>query len=520
MPDMTATALAHAASESQAQPRASALVRLRRMGIDTYQAPVIYMRRDCVVCRSEGFEAQSRVEVRRDGREVVATLNVVIGNFLSEDEARLSDAAWRLLDAHEGDTAELRHPAPLESLSALRGKVYGRTLGGDEINAIVRDVAAGRYSDLELAAFVTACAGQGLDAQETTLLTRAMVDVGRRLRWERAPIVDKHCIGGLPGNRTSLIVVPIVAACGLTIPKTSSRAITSPAGTADTMEVLAPVALDLPAMRRVVEAEGGCIVWGGAVGLSPADDVMIRVERPLDFDSEGQLVASVLSKKIAAGSSHVVVDLPVGPSAKVCTVEDARRLSARFVATGRALDLEVRTLITDGRQPVGRGIGPALEARDCLAVLRSERDAPFDLRERALALAAEVIEAAGVYRGTRARPLAEEALAGGAAWRKFEAICKAQGGLREPPVARFHRELPSPGAGTVRSLDNRRLARLAKLAGAPHDAAAGVDLHVRLGDTVAAGQPLFTLHADTAGEMAYALDYLAAQPGLLEVAPS
>ena len=506
-------------AEAPPAPRASALVRLRRMGIDTYQAPVIYMRRDCAVCRSEGFEAQSRVEVWRDGRRILATLNVVTGDFLPPDEAGLSDAAWRLLDAHEGDTAELRHAPPLASLSALRGKVYGRALSAAEINAIVRDIAGGRYSELELAAFVTACAGQRLDAQETTLLTHAMVDVGQRLAWDRDVVVDKHCIGGLPGNRTSLLVVPIVAACGLTIPKTSSRAITSPAGTADTMEVLAPVALDLAGMRRVVESEGGCIVWGGAVGLSPADEVLIRVERPLDFDSEGQLVASVLSKKIAAGSTHVVIDLPVGPTAKVRDVDTARRLCERFTATGRALGLRVRPLVTDGRQPVGRGIGPALEARDCLAVLRNEPSAPSDLRERALTLAAEVIETAGVYRGTRARPLAEEALAGGAAWRKFEAICRAQGGLREPPAARFHREIPGKTAGTVRGIDNRRLARLAKLAGAPHDAAAGVDLHVRIGDVVAADQPLFTLHADTAGELTYALDYLAGQPDLLTVAP-
>jgi len=499
--------------------RASALVRLRRMGIDTYQTPVIYMRRACAVCRAEGFEAQSRIEIRRDGRQVVATLNVVTADLLSEDEAGLSEAAWRLLDAHEGDTAELRHAPQLESLSALRAKVYGHALSGPQLAGIVRDIAAGAYSELELAAFVTACAGDRLDESETIELTRAMVGVGRRLNWNRSPVVDKHCIGGLPGNRTTLVVVPIVAACGLTIPKTSSRAITSPAGTADTMEVLAPVELDLGTMRRVVDQEGGCIVWGGAVGLSPADDVMIRVERPLDFDSEGQLVASVLSKKIAAGSTHVVVDLPVGPGAKVRTMEAARRLGARFVAAGKALSINVRPVVTDGLQPVGRGIGPALEARDALAVLRGEAGAPADLRERALALAAEVIELSASFPPGEGRARAQSALDSGAAWRKFEAICRAQGGLREPPSARFHRDVAAPAAGIVRAMDNRMLARLAKLAGAPRAAAAGLELHVRLADRVAAGQPLFTLHSDSAGEMAYALDYLTDHPDAVRVSP-
>ena len=174
---------------------------------------------------------------------------------------------------------------------------------------------------------MTACAGDRLDIRETIDLTAAMVEVGEKLSWGVDRVADKHCVGGLPGNRTSMIVVPIIAAAGLLIPKTSSRAITSPAGTADVMETLTRVDLDIADIRKVVEREGGCIAWGGAVRLSPADDILIGVERPLDFDSEGQLVASVLSKKIAAGSTHVVLDLPVGPTAKLRDAEAAARLA-------------------------------------------------------------------------------------------------------------------------------------------------------------------------------------------------
>ncbi|MEQ1438754.1 thymidine phosphorylase family protein [Fontimonas sp. SYSU GA230001] len=500
--------------------RASALVRLRRAGIDTYQSPVIYMRGDSAVCRSEGFEAQSRVEIVRNQHRLVATLNVVSADWLAADEAALSEVAWRLLGAHEGDTVELRHPDPLDSLSALRAKVYGRALAAEQIAAIVRDVAAGRYSDLELAAFVTACAGDRLDVEETTALTRAMVEAGDRLSWNRTPVMDKHCIGGLPGNRTTLIVVPIVAACGLTIPKTSSRAITSPAGTADTMETLAPVELSLEQMRRVVEQEGGCIAWGGSVRLSPADDVLIRVERPLDFDSEGQLVASVLSKKLSAGSTHAVIDIPVGPTAKMRTEAAGRELAARLTAVGAALGLQVSTLLTDGTQPVGRGIGPALEARDVLAVLQNREGASRSLRDRALLLAASVLELAGHSAPGSGRAAAEATLASGAAWAKFQAIARAQGGLREPPKSRFHRPWPARAGGRVSAIDNRKLSRLAKLAGAPRAPAAGLDLHVRIGDVVVAGQPLFTLHAESAGEIAFALDYLEDHPEIVCMNPA
>ncbi|HBO9600113.1 TPA: thymidine phosphorylase, partial [Pseudomonas aeruginosa] len=301
-----------------------------RTGIDTHQEPVVYMRRDCPVCQSEGFTTQARVQLTAGRRSIVATLSVVDGDWLAENVAGLSESAWASLGAQPGQLVTVTHAPPLDSLSHVRAKVYGNALGDAEFSAIISDVAAGHYSDLHLATFITACAGDRLDLAETVSLTKAMIGVGDRIDWGRPLVVDKHCVGGLPGNRTTLLVVPIVAACGLTMPKTSSRAITSPAGTADTMEVLAPVNLDVRSMRRVVERTGGCIVWGGSVRLSPADDILIRVERPLDLDSEGQLVASVLSKKAAAGSTHVLIDLPVGATAKVRSAQAAAALGRRL----------------------------------------------------------------------------------------------------------------------------------------------------------------------------------------------
>jgi thymidine phosphorylase len=320
-------------------------------------------------------------------------------------------------------------------------------------------------------------------------------------------VVDKHCVGGLPGNRTTPIVVAIAAANGLVMPKTSSRAITSPAGTADTMETLAPVDLDLDALRRVVEKEGGCLAWGGAMHLSPADDVFVRIERELDIDTEGQLIASVLSKKIAAGATHAVIDIPVGPTAKVRSLETARHLAQRLTTTAAHFGLTLRCLFTDGRQPVGRGIGPALEARDVLAVLRNAPDAPADLRERAAMVAGAVLELGGVAADGDGMRLALETLRDGRAWARFERICTAQGGLREPPRAAHVRPLVAERAGRVAHIDNRKLSRLAKLAGAPERAAAGICLRTRLDDVVSQGQPLLDLHAQTPGEMAYALQY-------------
>jgi thymidine phosphorylase len=251
-------------------------LRLKRLGIDTRQEHVIYMRADCPVCRAEGFVVHARVQVAANGRSIIASVHHLLDSLLEPDQASLSESAWRALAAAEGEPVSLSHPPPIESLAYVRAKLYGRTLTPEQFDEIVGDMAAGRYSDIELSAFIAGCAGQRLDESEIVGLTRAMIDAGDRLEWGKPMIVDKHCVGGLPGNRTTPIVVPIVAANGLTMPKTSSRAITSPAGTADTMEMMAPVELELAAMRRVVEQTGGCIVWGGAVRLSPADDVLIR----------------------------------------------------------------------------------------------------------------------------------------------------------------------------------------------------------------------------------------------------
>jgi thymidine phosphorylase len=483
-----------------------------RMGIDTHQEPVVYMSRDCGVCRSEGFEAQSRVRIRNGNHAIIATLNIADNELLPPGGAGLSEAAWRLLAVEEGTRIHVSHPRPLRSLSHVRGKIYGNELSREAITEIIEDIVAGRYADVELASFITACALHRMSVAEMVHLTEAMVRAGDRIEWGRRPIMDKHSVGGLPGNRTTMIIVPIVAANGLTMPKTSSRAITSPAGTADAMECLAPVDLSIEQLRRVVDVHGGCIAWGGGVRLSPADDILIRIERALDLDSEGQLVASILSKKVAAGSTHVVLDMPVGPTAKVRDANLAAALSAVLIDVGRSVGLEVEVVTTDGSQPVGRGIGPALEARDVLAVLRGAPDAPPDLREKGVLLAGHVLELSGVVREGEGVLIAERSLAGGAALAKFLAICEAQGGFREPPIAPHRVAVEAPREGVVSSIDNRRLARVAKLAGAPSDLVAGLDLHVRLGAQVRAGDPLYTIHAESPGELAYARQYVLSGP--------
>lgn len=490
----------------------------RRPGIDTGPEFMVLMHRNCPVCRSEGFTAHKRVLLRHTDRHIIATLVQTIDNVIHPDEAGLSESAWAALGIEDGDKVRVEHPEPIQSLGHLRARIYGHRFTDEALHAVIRDIVEGNYSDIHISAFIAACATPALDRSEEIGLTRAMVNAGDRLSWSANIVADKHSVGGLPGNRTTPIVVPIIAALGLTMPKTSSRAITSPAGTADTMETLAPVDLGVAAIHRVVEHEGGCIAWGGAVRLSPADDILIRVERALDIDTEGQLIASVLSKKVAAGSTHLIIDMPVGPTAKVRTREAAAQLGAGLIATADAFNVRVKVLQGDGSQPIGRGIGPALEARDILAVLRCEPAAPQDLRQRAIALAGALLEMAGAAVQGGGEVMAEQCLESGNALKKFERICEAQGGMRTPPMAAHRVPIPARGNGQLAVIDNRRIATLAKLAGAPEAKAAGVEMHARVGDRIARGDALCTLHAETPGELAYALAYASANPGIFEVA--
>jgi thymidine phosphorylase len=479
--------------------------KIRHIPIDTYPESTVFLPRRENGYSPEQFKALRKVKVAGHCGEILATLALVDGEgLLRPGEVGLGDEAFRRLGMAEGEEVHISQAPVPASLEDVRRKIDGESLSESELAAIIRDIAAHRYSPMEIGAFLVACAGF-MSTPETLAMTRAMVDVGSRLKWDAPLVVDKHCIGGIPGNRTSMIVVPIVAAHGLVIPKTSSRAITSPSGTADTMEVLANVDLDAGRVAEIVAQDGAVLAWGGKMNLSPADDVLISVERPLRIDTFEQMVASILSKKAAAGSTHLVLDIPIGPTAKVRTQAEAVRLRKLFEYVARHMGIVTEVVFTDGSEPVGRGVGPVLEARDVMAVLRNEADAPDDLRDRALLLAGKVIDFDPAVEGGRGYARAMELLASGAALAAMERLIAAQGPQEtkfEPGRHQF--ELASPAAGRVAAIDCHRIARIARLAGAPMDKGAGIDLLHKTGAQVRKGEALYRIHAGSVDGLAFA----------------
>jgi len=484
-------------------------LKLYCVSIDTNKENVAYLNRNCDLYRSEGFQALNKIEIYSDTTKtpVIAVLNIVDDNkLIQSDQLGLSEQLYQQLGLPEGTHVSISHAITPESLKYIHKKIAGHLLHDEAYLAICEDIVANRYSKIEIAAFLVGCATSGMEREEIFGLTQAMVATGETLNWGTRQVVDKHCIGGIPGNRTTMLVVPIIAAHGMFMPKTSSRAITSPAGTADTMEVLAQVTLDPEKMDKVLEQEGAFVVWGGNARLSPVDDILITVERPLSMDSPGQMIASILSKKIAAGATHLLIDIPIGESAKVRKQADAIKLRKLFEYIGDLIGLHIGVVITDGEQPIGRGIGPVLEAQDVMKVLERDPNAPFDLREKSLQLAGRILEFDPDIRGGQGYHLARDLLDSGRALEKMKSIISAQGKTdKHYQAGKLRHDVYVDNSGIVNSIDNLKIANIARLAGAPMDKQAGIYLHKKVNDTVRKGDVLYTIYAEFPSDFKFAI---------------
>ncbi len=397
---------------------------------------------------------------------------------------------------------------PVEVVPALRPKsahiikkIMNKTpVVQDDFKLLVNDIVEENLSDIELSAFITSTYIHGMTDDEVEWLTRAMIETGDQIEFDTHPIMDKHSIGGVPGNKISLLVVPIVAASGLLIPKTSSRAITGAGGTADLMEVLCPVEFSSQEVKEITEKVGGALVWGGATNIAPADDKLIRVEYPLSIDPYYQMLASIMAKKGAVGADNVVMDIPVGPSTKVPTVQEGQKLARDLINLGHRLGMNVECAITYGSSPIGRKVGPALEVREALKVLET-MEGPNSLIEKSTALAGILLEMGGAAPRDRGKEIALETLRSGKALEKMKQIIEIQGGdpkitSDDIHVGQYTADIFASADGYVIEFDNKWIIEIARLAGAPNDKGAGVAIHKKMGEQVKKGDSILTIYAE------------------------
>jgi AMP phosphorylase len=398
-------------------------------------------------------------------------------------------------------------PKPTKSLEAIRKKMEGGKLTEEELIGIMEDIGSRKLRETEVAFFVGTFFNPGFSEDEIYWMTKGMAQSGKQLDFKDIKgngdlVVDKHSIGGTAGKGITPILVSILAANDLVCPNTSTRAITSPAGTSDILEVVMPVAVKEEQVYEVVKKTGACLIWGGSLYLAPADDEIINVERSLRIQEFQKVLVSIVAKKMAMGASHVLIDLPYGENTKIERPDDLEFLSREFKELFAKVGIKCFTIKRQIKGPEGNGVGPALEIREAIRVLEQSPEKSQGLEDTVVEMATILLEESGKAHKGQGKAMAIESLTSGKALDKFWEIAVAQG--QEKPIksedieiGELSVEVKAHKAGTIKSINTRGIVDIARALGTPKIKKAGLFLNKQLGDKVQEGDTIATLYAET-----------------------
>jgi len=456
-----------------------------------------------------GIHTKDRISIKTLSKypKEISTIIDIVERLVKEDEIAVSSETKKRLGLRVGQKVDVNLASEPKSLVFIKKKLNKKTLSKEEINEIIKDVVNNSLSEPEIALFVSAMYKQKMSLKETIYLIDAILKTGNKITLKNKFVVDKHSIGGIPGNRTTPIIVSICASAGLVMPKSSSKAITSAAGTADVIETIAEVEFKINELKKILKKTNACIVWGGALGMVPADSKIVRIEKQLKIDPEAQLLASIMSKKLAGGSKYILIDIPYGKTAKLNKAK-ALKLKKKFELLGKHFSKKLKCVLTDGSQPIGNGVGPALELMDVIEVLNPKKKGPEDLEKKSLFLAGELLEMTGKAKKGMGIKMAEEILNSGKAFEKFKQIIKAQGGvLKEIKPAKFKKNVLSKKSGRISEIDNKKISSLAMVAGCPLDKFAGLYLYFNVGDKIKKHEKLLTIYSESKPRLRQAIKF-------------
>jgi AMP phosphorylase len=457
-----------------------------------------------------GINPHDRLLLEYEEHQISAIVDVT-HSFIEPGYIGLYKNVRDTLEVPDSTEIEVSLTSAPDSIKYLQKKMRDKNpYSKEEIKTILRDIYNREWSAIEISAFLLTSEYIPMSIEEVEYLTRAMADIGEKIDWGKETVYTKHSIGGVPGNKVSLIIVPIIAAAGLLIPKISTRAITSPSGTADTMEVFCPIEFNAEEIKEMALKARGVICWGGKLDLSPADSIISSVESMLNLDPDSQIIASILSKQIALGVNRMVLDLPQGFDTKCETLEKARAFSHKFIQIADRIGITLECGITYGSQPVGYNIGPALEAKEALETLMGH--GPNSVIEKSVQLAGILLELSGIKRG-EGEHIAEDILKSGKALEKFKEIIAVQGGdpniqPEDVPVGEYTYDYPAPIDGYVKGISNDLIKKLARAAGSPQFKGAGIKLYVKEGHKVTENQPLLKIYSESEENLSNALKLL------------
>jgi putative thymidine phosphorylase len=446
-----------------------------------------------------GVKTNGRILIRTLAKNSKSSSTIVdtAKNLVRKKEIAVSSELAERLSLTKNQLVDVDLSPNPKSLVYIKNKMNNKRLSQKEINEIISDVTQNALSEAEIALFISAMYDKGMDMQETVYLINAILNSGQRLKWKGNLIADKHSIGGIPGNRTTPLVVAICAAGGLIMPKSSSRAITTAAGTADVIETIAKVEFSMKELKKIVEKTGACLIWGGSLEIVPADEKIITIEKMLNIDPESQLLASIMSKKLALGAKYILIDIPYGKTAKV-DKKRGEELKKKFEYLGKYFKKKLKVVLTNGDEPIGNGIGPVLEIFDILKILKRSENRAVDLEKKSIFLAGQLFEMTGKAQKGKGEKLALEMLDSGKALKKFSDIIKAQGGTVDHlRPARFKKNIIAKSDGKINFIDNKKINSLARISGSPLDKAAGLYLYKHVGDKVSKGDKILTIYSES-----------------------
>lgn len=461
------------------------------------------------IAKRMGVHAGNRISVKigSSPKKDFSVVVDIVKRLVPQTQIGVSEELAKRLKLRKNQVVDVNLAESASGIYAIKKKFQNKTLSPNEIRDVIQEATDNSLSDAEIALFIAGMYKYGMEFKETIELIDSILASGKKLKLRNKIIVDKHCIGGIPGNRTTPIIVAICAAAGLTFPKSSSRAITSAAGTADVIEAIANIDFSLDEIKKIIRKTNACLVWGGSVGIVPADSRIIKIEKLLKIDPEAMLLASVMSKKIAMGAEYILIDIPYGENAKV-SKHKAADLKNKFEKLGKHFKKKLKVVLTDGNAPIGRGVGPVLELVDVLSVLNPTKEGPEDLEKKSIMLAGEIFEMTKTAKKGEGKKLARGIIYSGKALEKFQQIIHVQhGSLKNLYLGPHKKIINSSKSGKINFIDNKKIASLARAAGCPIDKMSGVYLEKTVKEQVKRGEPLVTIYAETKSRLIEAVKF-------------
>lgn len=459
-----------------------------------------------------GINASDKIAMQYNGQEYVLDANLT-HRYVDRDEVGIPRDVSEKYNIPAGAKVTLSFTQTSSAaLDALKRALKWATFTQEDIRLIMEDISSNRFADTLVTYFSALGFFRESSDKEMYRMAKAMAEAGEMLHRDGI-VADKHCMGGVPGNETTMIMIPLLASLGIKMPKTFSKAITTPAATGECVSVLMDISFTKPEIEALVKKNNSCLIRGGGLHLAPADEKLIKVAYPLSMQSYPRTIVSIMAKKYAMGINHSLIDIPVWPTAKVPDMKTAKRLKKKYEYVGKKLWMKVHVEITDALQPIGAGIGAKLQVREVLRVLQQHGKRPQDLEDKALFLASKIIELVGMAKGKEALKLAYGQLVSWEAWKKMQKIIEAQHGNPDVhsetlELAEHSKDILADKSGKVSEIDMKVLNLLARTLGAPLDLEAGVYLHYKLGEQVKKGERLFTIYADEESKIDLASEFL------------